>query len=169
MVKKYASVTRWQRRAVSLQHYTAVELFHGASASEARKISDLSSEKHFPQGGTIFCEGDPSNSLYILKNGVVRLISVSDKGSETILHILKPGEIFGELLLSREKRAFTALASEDTVVTVVSRESFQKLLSLIPTLAFNFIQVLSRRLAEVEEGLVESSHTWSYHRLANVL
>lgn len=169
MVKKYGSVTRWQRRAVSLQHYNAVGLFHGASEREARKISELSTEKRFPQGGTIFCEGDPSNSLYILKSGVVRLISVSDKGSETILHILKPGEIFGELLLSREKRAFTALATEDTVVTVVSRESFQKLLSLIPTLAFNFIQVLSSRLAKVEEGMAESSHTWSYHRLAKIL
>lgn len=99
----------------------------------------------------------------------MKLISVSDRGSETILHILKPGEIFGELLLSRERRAFTVETAQDSVVTVISREGFRRLLSEAPRVALNFIQVLSKRLAKVEEGFAESSHTWSYHRLAKVL
>jgi len=154
---------------VSLHFLTGVELFRGTSEREAQKISNLCTEKRFPRGVTIFSEGDPSNSLYILKNGLVKLISLSDKGSEMILHILKSDEIFGELLLSQEKRAFTAVAVEDTVVTAVSRESFLELLSLVPIVAFNFIRLLSKRLAAVEKGLAESGHTSSYHRLAKVL
>jgi CRP-like cAMP-binding protein len=169
LAKKSRSVTRRRRRDVSLHPLSAVELFRGVSEREARKISELCTERRFPHGTTIFCAGDPSHSLYILKSGIVKLISVSEKGSETILHILKPGEIFGELLLSRERRAFTVRTAEDSVVTVISREGFNRLLSLAPTVALNFIQVLSKRLAEVEEGLAESSHTWSYHRLAKVL
>jgi CRP-like cAMP-binding protein len=168
LAKKSGIVTR-RRRAVSLHRLRAVELFRGVSEREARKISELCAERRFPQGKTIFCAGDPCHSLYILKSGIVKLVSVSDKGNETILHILKPGEIFGELLLSRERRAFTVRTAQDSVVTVISREGFNRLLSLAPRVALNFIQVLSRRLAEVEEGLAESSHTWSYHRLAKVL
>ena len=59
--------------------------------------------------------------------------------------------------------------AKDSVVTVISREGFIRVLSLAPKVALNFIHVLSKRLVEVEEGLAESSHTWSYHRLAKVL
>lgn len=154
---------------VSLQRLSAVDLFRGVSEKEIRRISDLCVERCFPRGATIFREGDPSNSLYILKSGAVKLISLSEKGSEAILRILRPGEIFGELLVSREKRAFTAVTAEDSVVTVITRENFKELLSVIPSLSLNFVQVLSRRLAEVEKGIAESSHTWSYHRLAKIL
>ncbi len=151
------------------QFLTVVDLFQGISESQAKKISRLCTERRFPRGATIFSEGDPSNSLYILKNGLVKLICPSRAGRETILQILKPPDIFGELLLSGDKRAFTAVAVEDTIVTVISRESFSKLLSTVPTVTSNFIRVVSNRLAKVEKGLAESSHTWSYHRLAKVL
>jgi len=148
---------------------TALDLFQGISQRDARRISSLCTEKWFPRGVRIFREGDTADSLCVLKKGLVKLISLSDKGRETILHILKPEEVFGELLLSEEKRPFTAIAFEDSMVMIVSKESFLKLLSAVPTVALNFIRLLSKRLATVERGLAESSHTWSYHRLARVL
>jgi CRP-like cAMP-binding protein len=39
----------------------------------------------------------------------------------------------------------------------------------VPTVTLNFVRLLSKRLANVERGLAEFSHTWSYHRLAKVL
>ncbi len=148
---------------------TALNLLHGVAPRDLRKVTSLCSEKWFSRGITIFREGEPADSLYVLKKGMVRLISLSDQGRETILHILKPDEVFGELLLSEERRAFTAIATEDSVVTVISQESFVELLSAISPLALNFIRLLSKRLATVERGLAEFSHTWSYHRLARVL
>jgi len=70
----------------------------------------------------IFSKGDPANALFIVKAGRVRILYLSDKGTETIVHILKEGAIFGELLLSEEQRAFTAIASTDAMVTVLSKE-----------------------------------------------
>lgn len=100
---------------------------------------------------------------------MVKLFSVSDKGRETILHILKPDEVFGELLLSEQQRAFTAVTLEDSLVTIIPKESFVELLSTVPTVALAFVRLLSKRLALVERGLAEFGHTWSYHRLARVL
>jgi CRP/FNR family transcriptional regulator, cyclic AMP receptor protein len=145
------------------------ELFDGLPEWETRKFSSLCSEKRFPQAATIFTTGAPSGFMYILESGLVKLISLSEKGQETILHILKPGDVFGELLLSQERRTFTAVVVEDALVTMISREDLLKLLSLAPRLALNFMRLLSKRLARVEKGLAESSHTWSYHRLAKVL
>lgn len=148
---------------------SALDLFHGIAQRDVRKITNLCTEKWISRGVTIFREGESADSLYILKQGMVRLISLSDEGRETILHILKPDEVFGELLLSEEKRALTAIATEDSLVTIISQESFVDLLSTVPTVALNFIRLLSKRLATVERGLAEFSHTWSYHRLARVL
>jgi CRP/FNR family transcriptional regulator len=148
---------------------SALDLFHGVAQQDVRKITSLCTEKWFFSGVTIFREGESAESLYVLKKGMVRLISLSGQGRETILHILKPDEVFGELLLSEEKRLFTAIATEDSLVTIISQESFVELLSAVPTVALNFIRLLSKRLATVERGLAEFSHTWSYHRLARVL
>ena len=134
-----------------------------------RKIASLCTEKWFPRGAKIFQEGEPADCCCILRRGMVKLISVSDKGKETILHILKPDEVFGELFLAEERRPFTAVALEDSLVTVISQQSFVELLSTIPAVALSFIRLLSKRLATVERGLAEFGHTWSHHRLARVL
>jgi CRP-like cAMP-binding protein len=134
-----------------------------------RKIASLYTQKWFPRGAKIFQEGEPADCLYILRRGMVKLISLSDKGKETILHILKPNEVFGELLLAEERRPFAAVALEDSLVAVISQQSFVELLSTIPAVALSFIRLLSKRLATVERELAEFGHTWSHHRLARVL
>lgn len=148
---------------------TAVELFRGVSGVEAHKIATLCSEQSYPQGTTVFSEGGASDSVFILKKGRVKLISVSGKGTQMILHILKPDDVFGELLLAQRERPFTAIAIEDVLATVIPRESLLVLLSSVPTIALNFVQLLSKRLMKVEKELAEFGHTWSHIRLAKVL
>ncbi|HLN91506.1 MAG TPA: Crp/Fnr family transcriptional regulator [Patescibacteria group bacterium] len=123
----------------------------------------------YRKAATIFSKGDPSNALFIIKTGRVRILSLSDKGTETIVHILKEGAIFGELLLSEEKRAFTAVAGTDALVTVLSKGSLVEILAAIPTVSKNFIRLLSKRLTKVEMEFGDFGHTWSYNRLAKIL
>ena len=152
-----------------LSIYTAVELFQGISETEAQRVERLCTERKYRKGATIFSKGDPSNALFIVKSGKVRILSVSDKGTETIVHILKEGAIFGELLLSEEHRAFTAVAGTDALVTVLPKGSLVELLTAIPTVSKNFVQLLSKRLAKVELEHGDFGHTWSYNRLKKVL
>ncbi len=158
-----------EHKNVMVPFLQAVELFQGVSATDSQKISSLCSERRYPQGTRIFSQGDPTDAVYILKQGLVKIVSVSEKGMETILHILKPDEIVGVFLLVEEKRPFTAIAMDDVLVTVIPRENFLLLLSSVPTFGLNFARLLSRRLQKVEKELSEFSHTWSYHRLAKVL
>jgi CRP/FNR family transcriptional regulator len=144
-----------------LPFLTAVELFQGISGVEAHKIATLCSERSYPQGTAVFSEGDASDSVLIVKKGRVKLISVSEKGTQMILSILKPDDVFGELFLAQGKRPFTAIAIEDVVATVIPRESFLVLLSSVPTIALNFVRLLSKRLMKVEKELVQFGHTWS--------
>ena len=148
---------------------TAGELFQGISETDAQRVARLCTERKYRKGATIFSKGDPSNALFIVKSGKVRILSLSDKGTETIVHILKEGAIFGELLFSEEQRAFTAVAGTDALVTVLPKGSLVELLTAIPTVWKNFVQLLSKRLAKVELEYGDFGHTWSYNRLKKVL
>jgi CRP-like cAMP-binding protein len=150
-------------------HSVCADLFQDVSPLEARKIASLGTEKWFLRGARIFSAGDSTDALYVLNRGLVKQISLSDKGRETILRIVRPPEVFGELLLSEETRPFTAIVIEDAWVTILTRDAFLKILTEVPAVALGFVRLLSQRLANAERGLAEFSHTWSYHRLAKVL
>ena len=148
---------------------TAVELFTGIPDGDMARIARFCSEKRYAEGATIFSQGDPGDAMFIVAEGLVKLVSLSSAGTETILHILKQGEIFGELFYAEERRAFDAVARTDVVVTVIPRKSFEEILSSLPAVAENFIRLLSRRLLRVQQGFADFGHTWSYQRLARVL
>ena len=147
----------------------AGELLLGLSETDAQEFARQCTERRFPAGVTIFSKGDPADSLCILREGIVRLVSLSEQGAETILHLLKADSIFGELLLSEELRAFTAVSESDTVISFLPKAGFLKFLTSSPTGSLNFIRLLSRRLTRVEKTFAEFGHTWSYHRLARTL
>jgi CRP/FNR family transcriptional regulator len=147
---------REERDNVPVAYVTATGLFEGVSEEEGRKIARVCFDRAHTKGATIFSEGDLSDSLYVVKQGLVKLTSISERGTETILDLLKPGEIFGELLLTEKVRAFTATAIEDTVVTSVPQDRFLELLLLIPTVGRNFIGILSRQLVRVKKGIAHS-------------
>ncbi len=155
--------------APAVSPLTEEALLLGVAGGERPRLSRLFEERRYPRGGVIFAKGDPGDAVHVLKSGLVKLLTESHRSRETLLSILKPGDVFGELLLSEESRAFTAVAGTDAAVDTISRENFVKLLASHPAVALNFIRVLSRRLAKTERSVAEFGHTWSYHRLAKVL
>ncbi len=145
------------------------DLFQGLDPAELENILRLFADRRYPRGGTIFEKGDPGDALFIVKEGTVKLVSLSGRGTETILHILPPGAVFGDILLSEDRRAFTALAGKGSLVAALPKPALATLLSTTPGFSMNFIRLLSQRLAKVEKEYAAFGHTWSYHRLAKVL
>lgn len=154
---------------MALSVVTTTDLFQGIPPADQERIVRLFAERKYPKGATIFERGDPGEAVYIVKKGTVKLASHSGRGTETILHLLPPGAVFGEILLSEHNRAFTALAETDAEVSVLPKHILVQLLATVPAFSMNFIRLLSRRLAKVETEFAGFGHTWSYHRLAKVL
>lgn len=152
-----------------VSYTTASELFRGVSEKETAEIEKFCRERHFSKGAVIFSAGNPSDCIFIITSGLVKLITHSGRGEATILHILKEDSVFGELVFASEKRVMTAVAKTAVTATVVSRKDFFRILKSIPTVSMNFIRILSKRLMKVEKEFSHFSHTWSYQRLARVL
>jgi len=148
---------------------TAVELWQGLTPDEHRQVARVCPERRFTRGKTIFAPGDAPDALYVMVSGLVTLSHLSEAGQESILRVLGPGDVFGELLLTVPARPFRARALTTCVVTAVPARTFLQLLSTIPRVGFNFACVLSRHLAEMALDRGQAGHRWSFERLVLAL
>jgi CRP/FNR family cyclic AMP-dependent transcriptional regulator len=147
----------------------AGELWDGLSRGEREQVARVCPERRFGKEDVIFAPGDPPDALYGLTSGLVALSHLSDDGQESILRVLGPGAVFGELFLTVRARPFQAKALTACAVTVVPAKTFLHLLSTFPRIGFNFACVLSRHLAEMALDRAQASHRWSGQRLALAL
>ena len=109
-------------------------------------IVGASTNLFWPAGATIFEDGSPSEALYVILSGQVRIFGMED-GREVEVARLEAGASFGELsLLLHTTHTKTAQALEDTELMVVPEASFEELLSANRELAGQFRRKIQERL-----------------------
>jgi len=124
-----------------------VPLFEGLPTEQLDRLAAIVVEKRLSKGDTVFLEGDEGNGFYVVVAGRVKVFKVSPEGKEQILHILGPGEPFGEVAVFAGRR-FPAhsMAMEPSRVLFFARKSFIALIEQHPSAALNMLAILSKRL-----------------------
>ena len=87
----------------------ASPLFRRLSEHDRRSLAEVSQLRTYPKGETIFSEGDPSDFLYTLVEGRVKVVKMLAAGKEVILEILGPGDALGAVAVY-ESRPYPASA-----------------------------------------------------------
>ncbi|MBC8282593.1 MAG: cyclic nucleotide-binding domain-containing protein [Nitrospinae bacterium] len=115
--------------------------------------------KNYKKYDFIFNEGTFGDSAYMIDSGKVGIISETDQnGKRKVVAILKKNDIFGEMgLIDNEVRTATAIALEDTQVSVISKKTFDYLLKHDPFALRPLLEVLSHRLRNTTDLLWENS------------
>jgi CRP-like cAMP-binding protein len=92
--------------------------------------------RRYRRNETIFHQGDPGDSLYVIESGAVKIVLPDPEGEDgAIIATLGPGDFFGELaLLDGEEHSATAVALEATEAHVLRREAFDRLVDEDPNL-----------------------------------
>jgi CRP-like cAMP-binding protein len=165
MAKAKASTLAGTRR-VPLE---ANRLFEGLSPQERERAIACCIRKRYQRGESVFSRGDRPEFLYLLEAGHVQLISLDESGAERILQIFRPGDVFGEILLSIEQRPFDAFAMGEAHVAIMPRAAFLQFLSNSPHWSLGFIRLISERLFLAEQDLAALSRTWARPRLVHLL
>lgn len=124
----------------------------------AEKLAERVVERTFRKGERIFHQGDPGDSLYVVVEGLVKVVVVSEHGDEMVLVTLREGDSFGELaLIDGRPRSATAEAAEATTVLVLARSTLLDLLEERRDVADGLLRSLGgliRRLTEQTSDLV---------------
>lgn len=106
---------------------------------------------------TIFHQGDPGDSLYIVESGSVKIVLPGpDTEDDAIIATLQRGDFFGELaLLDGAPHSATAMSLEPTEALVLSRDRFEYLVEtnqlLRRALFAGLVTELRRLTGHVEE------------------
>ena len=74
-----------------------VPLFSQLPEGQLALLTRVVGRKAFPRSSTIISAGDPTDSLYIVIAGRLKVMMSDDEGREVILAILSSGEFFGEM------------------------------------------------------------------------
>ena len=92
--------------------------------------------RRYRKNETIFHQGDPGDSLYIIESGSVKIVLPSPEGEEgAIIATLARADFFGELaLLDGAPHSATAVAIEPTEALVLRRDRFEELVETEPEL-----------------------------------
>lgn len=131
-------------------------LFAALDPEGAEALRETLVEKHVLKGQTLFEEGEPGDRLYVILDGKVKLGHSSPDGRESLMAVLGPGEMFGELsLFDPGKRAATATALTDASVLELSNEQLMPWLAGRPEVAAALLQALARRLRRTNEAMAD--------------
>lgn len=138
----------------SVDFLATVPLFSGLDRFELERFAEVTREKSYPRGSVILFEDDPGDSLFVVREGRVKVVLIGEDGREVILGVLGVGEYFGELsLIDDRPRSAHVIAMEDSNLLVLRREDFRKRVETSPSVAWSLLSELSRRLRRADDKI----------------
>lgn len=139
------------------KRFWCVENFSLADVLTEEERAELHKHMQFVRykaGETIYFPGDPSRTVYSIREGRVRLAYLDEQGHRLTFAIIGRGQVFGEMALAGEQRRnWIAEAIEDSVLCIISKSDLLGFAERNPKLALRINKMLGDRLLEIENKL----------------
>jgi CRP/FNR family transcriptional regulator, dissimilatory nitrate respiration regulator len=105
------------------------EFFGGLSEKSKQMLSEIAIAKELKRGDILFHEGDKGFALYLLGTGSIQLTKVTAQGKDVVIKVVRPGEVFGEVILfEQDDYPVTAVTVKKGVVFILPKHQFHCLL-----------------------------------------
>ncbi|HEY3736992.1 MAG TPA: Crp/Fnr family transcriptional regulator [Jatrophihabitans sp.] len=131
-------------------------IFQGVDPDAIEALAKEFNTIEAPRGTTLFNEGDPGESLFIVIAGKVKLGRRSPDGRENLVAVMGPSDQFGELsLFDPGPRTATATVVTDARLAVLPKEALVAWVRDRPEIAMQLLRVLGRRLRRTNTMLAD--------------
>jgi CRP-like cAMP-binding protein len=156
-----------------LWYFERFRLISALSPAQRGQLEKLTRMLEVKRGTRLYLPGDPSDQIFLLKSGVVKISMTTTDRREVILALLHAGDIFGELaVVDDAPRDHVAEAYEDSVICALSRDTMLRLIRETPEIAFQITKLIGLRLrtfrSRIEELLCRSAHARVAHALLDL-
>jgi CRP/FNR family transcriptional regulator, cyclic AMP receptor protein len=155
---------------VSTAVLKTVPLFVSLGEEQLRMLTAMVTRKSAPRSTTIMAGGDPTDSLYIVLSGRLKVMMSDSEGKEVILAILGPGEFFGEMgLIDDEPRSATVVTIEPCELLSIAKRDFKKAMAENWQMTEAVMRGLVKRLREADRKIGSLALLDVYGRVARLL
>ncbi|MGG3467071.1 Crp/Fnr family transcriptional regulator [Neobacillus pocheonensis] len=149
---------------------TSVPVFEGLNVVDRQLLQKVTRSRHFSKGEFIFQEGERSETLFVVNEGLIKLTKISAEGKEQIVRLLFPGDFFGlSSLLKKDKHYVNAETSQNTVICYIEKKDFLTTMEKDAELAYRFLLEVNERLCDADESVGSLSLMEVDQRLARAL
>ena len=123
----------------------------------------------FKKGEYLFHQGDPTQVLFIIKKGSVRIFKI-ESNIEFDLATVGQGAVLGEItVIDRGLRSASGVAIEDTEVIAISADDFDVVFSRMPEWFRKIALILVQRLREVDLKIKKTADCGNEDRVCALL
>ena len=134
------------------------DLLRSAPNEVLDAVATASRLRVFRRGQVVFTRGDPSDTLFVVISGRVKVVVRSADGGELTLTIIQPGGVFGELgIADSGPRSADADALDECQLLLIPLETVQGICAREPPVVqalLNSTTATLRRLTEAVSDLV---------------
>ncbi|NYT45562.1 Crp/Fnr family transcriptional regulator [Alcaligenaceae bacterium] len=129
-----------------------VPIFNHLPHEALAVIAGKATMRSYGSGEVIHRSGDPSEQLFIVHQGKVKVYRLSEGGKEQLVRILLPGNFIGELaLFSATDHDSYAETMQPSMICTIQRVDIRDLLLSYPDISLHVLAELSRRLGVSEK------------------
>jgi CRP/FNR family cyclic AMP-dependent transcriptional regulator len=131
----------------------------------------VANQRTFDRGDIVFHQGDPGDSLHLVRQGMFAIRASTPSGTTLIVDILVPGDVFGEFaVFSNQRRRTTAVTALSPGATLaVEREQLRAAIGFRPELAEELIATIIGKAESTTQRLVEMLHVPAEIRVLRAL
>ena len=145
-------------------------LFKGLTSDEIEAVLAESHVRHVDAGQCFFYQGEPSETLYVLTAGRVKLSSLSPEGQQVIVGILQPGNGLGIIVaLGGIKYPVSAEALENCSAYAWPQAVMTDLILRYPQIGLNGLKMLGNRFTLLQDRFHDVSTRRVEQRVARAL
>lgn len=138
------------------------------NVDEIHKI--FSHHQTVKKGTMIYQPNDPTEYVYLIKKGSVRLMRLADSGQQITLSIIREGMIFGEGDVLNEKTySHYAETIENSAICYIHKNDFKELLKKYDEVNKLILTILYRRWREAQQQIENLAFHDVKERLASIL
>ncbi|MDA3861093.1 MAG: Crp/Fnr family transcriptional regulator [Melioribacteraceae bacterium] len=147
-----------------------VPIFADLPTNTLTEIEKIGSKSKYIKDEPILLEEDAGNALFVILSGKVKVSRSSNDGREVILTMLGESDFFGEMaILDGLARSANVIATEESVVFLIQRNDFLKLLHDHPEISIILLQELTSRLRNADMKIKALSLKDAEGKVATVL
>jgi CRP/FNR family transcriptional regulator, cyclic AMP receptor protein len=131
--------------------FKKIPLFSSLKDDELEAIARVTVLKNCPKDTMLLIAEEEGDSLFIIRDGKVKVTSFSESGKEVIFSILSDGDFFGDMsLLDGKPRSASVVTIEESSVYILRRADFHDIIEKHPGIALKLLTELTSRLRKAD-------------------